>query len=135
MNLLGDKRVRYLISGISAFIVEFIVFWILLVASHHLIFANTVAFIIGVIAGFMFHKYWSFAGEHRLGGKTQLVATSLMGVCNLIFATLCIEWLVTQNGVNPYIAKCIVICAIIVWNYTLFTKLVFRLLQKKQQQV
>ncbi len=123
---LQHNQLRYLLSGITAFIIEFLCFTLILAVFHHLLLANSISFIIGVVAGLIFHKLWTFAGAHQYRTVWQTVAVFVVALFNLIVTNVIIDWLVNDLAVQPYIAKVIVIALIVVWNYLLFNYVIFK---------
>ena len=121
-----SSKVRYLMSGGAAFVIEYLIFITAFYLTNHLVFANTISFIIGVVAGFTFHKFWSFAGNHKLNTKVQIGSTFTLGVVNLIMTNIMILILVEQLGMLVYISKIVVLILIVVWNYFIFNSLIFK---------
>ncbi len=58
----AKKIIRYIISGVSAFICQLLVLFVLhgLFGVHYLI-ASVIGFFAGLIVSFIMHKYWTFA--------------------------------------------------------------------------
>lgn len=125
-KILKYNQFRYLLSGILAFIIEFLCFTLLLALSNNLLFSNTVSFIIGVLAGLIFHKLWTFAGNHQYRTVWQTAAVFAVALINLIITNVIIGWLVNNLSVQPYIAKVVVIALIVAWNYLLFNYIIFK---------
>lgn len=126
MKLFSYKKVRYLISGTSAFVIEYACFALLISLTSNLLLSNTISFIVGVGVGFVFHKFWSFSGNHQLHARSQILATFSMGLFNLFFTNTIISILVTALDISPYISKIITLIIIVIWNYVIFNYVVFR---------
>jgi len=125
-SITDSSKVRYLMSGGAAFVIEYLIFVTLFYLTNHLVLANTISFIIGVVAGFTFHKFWSFAGNHQLNTKVQIGSTFTLGAINLIMTNVMIFILVEWLGMLAYISKVVVLILIVVWNYFIFNSLIFK---------
>lgn len=130
-KILKYSQSRYLLSGISAFIIEFGCFMLILALTDQLVLANTISFIIGTAAGLIFHKYWTFAGNHQYRTVWQTIAVFIVALFNLIITNIFISFLVNHLHLPPYMAKVSVIALIVTWNYLLFNNLIFKLKKVK----
>ena len=124
--LLASNKVRYVITGGSAFFVEYSCFALLLTTTHMLLVANSISFIIGALFGFLMHKFWSFSGDHKLKTRHQLGAFIAVAVFNFFIVNLLIAILVNYVHINAYIAKILVILLITLWNFIIFNRVIFR---------
>lgn len=124
--LLTSNKVRYVITGGSAFFVEYSCFALLLTATHMLLVANSISFIIGALFGFLMHKFWSFSGNHKLKTRHQLGAFITVAVFNFFVVNFLIAILVNHFRVNAYIAKVLVILLITLWNFIIFNRVIFK---------
>lgn len=120
------KQIRYVITGGTAFVIEYLCFAICLALTNHLLFSNSLSFIIGVAAGFLMHKYWSFAGQHYFKTRYQMLTFLGLSIFNFFFVNVMIQLLVSGLGVWPYAAKFVVIILITLWNFLIFSRLIFR---------
>jgi putative flippase GtrA len=126
IKLLENKKVRYVVSGGTAFVIEYVCFVAILYITNNLFIANSISFIVGVLAGFAFHKFWTFSGAHQHAARSQTIATVFLGILNLGLTNVFIGTLVNALNFPPLIAKVIVILMIVVWNYIIFNKIIFK---------
>ncbi|RYX79369.1 GtrA family protein [bacterium] len=132
-KIFRHKKIRYLTSGGIAFVIEYGIFIFLLSLNVHLFVANSISFIIGVLSGFLLHKYWSFAGLHAKSTGIQTITTILLGCINLLLTNILIALLVDYINFPAYLAKVLVILCIVIWNYLLFNKIIFRLTRTTEE--
>lgn len=125
-RLLKDSRIRYLIAGGSAALIEYAAFLLIDGLTSQLLFSNVVSFIIGLLVSFMLHKTWSFAGEHSYNGNKQLLAYAVLAIINSILSSIIIYLLVNSVGLPPWIAKVACMGMITIWNYLILNRLIFR---------
>ena len=129
-RLLAHNQVRYLLAGAGAFVIEYAIFIVLMSATQALYFANSVSFGIGILAGFILHKLWSFKGNHRLPVKHQAWIYLVIVIVNLSFTNIVIGLATDVMGMPPLIGKLVALMFIIVWNYLLYRHIIFRLAKK-----
>ncbi|HET7637987.1 MAG TPA: GtrA family protein, partial [Ktedonobacteraceae bacterium] len=91
-----------------------------------LVFSNSVSFILGIASGFVFHKLWSFAGEHQFKTRHQVVAYCLLAAFNFTMTNIMISVFVHQLHIRASIAKLMVMVITAGWSYLIFNKLIFR---------
>lgn len=124
----ADKSVyMYLAVGLTAFVVEFVLFSLLFNANFLLLVAQTLSFSTGLAISFLGNRNFTFkAGEYTHSQSSQLWRYISLALFNLVFSNLLIYALVEPLDVQPYIAKVVVMAAIVVWNYLIFSKVIFR---------
>jgi len=128
------KELRYLIAGVASECIEYASFLILFSSTHLLYFSNSASFIFGVISGFIFHKTWSFRGEHQFKTRQQFWGyISLAGV-NFILINILIGLYVNKFGMTPALAKFFAIGTTIVWTYAITNTVIFRQSSKKEPE-
>jgi putative flippase GtrA len=120
------KEVRYLISGSLSELIELLSFLILIHFTDLLYFSNSLSFAFGVICGFIFHKLWSFPGEHRFQTRSQLTGYVSLAIFNFFMINLIVGYLVNGRHIDPGIAKIVGIVTTVSWSYLLVTKVIFR---------
>lgn len=125
--ILRDKRIRYLMAGGGAFIIEYVIFVILMELTHALYLSNSISFGIGILAGFLLHKIWSFGGNHRLPVKHQAWIYVVISIVNLTFTNIVIGVVTDGMQLSPLVGKLAALVFIVTWNYLLFSHLIFRL--------
>ncbi len=125
--MIQHSSVRYVLAGFSAFVLEYVLFIGLFALTQQLYVSNSISFIVGVVAGFAFHKSWSFAGEHRMPIQRQVWLYIAIALINLVFTNVVIGLCVQQFHVPAIVGKFIALVFIVVWNYILFNGVIFRL--------
>jgi len=121
----AHKELRYVLSGGLSVVIEYISF-LLLILFTPLLVANSISFVIGIGSGFVFHKLWSFAGNHSLKTAHQVLAYCLVAAFNFLATNFIISFLVYSISLAPALAKIITMAVVAAWTYVLFNKLVFR---------
>lgn len=122
-----DKRlIRYLFSGGSAFLTEYLIFLVLFyVAKSNITTANILSFISGFGVSFLLNRSWVFKSSNQhYRIKTQIIYYVGLGIFNLVFSTISVN--IIHNYTPGYLAKMSVVVLIAVWNYTIYKKVLFR---------
>jgi putative flippase GtrA len=120
------KQLRYVVSGVLSEIAEYVTFAALLALTNHLLFSNSIGFIVGVASGFVLHKLWSFAGEQQFKTHQQLVSYSVLAGFNFIMSNVLLSALVDGLNIRALIAKLLTMFIIAVWSFVLFNFVIFR---------
>lgn len=127
------KRViRYLIVGTSAFIVEFFSFTIILGfinGPYNLLITQSVSFSLGLLVSFTGSRLFTFnesKNNYANNIKKQFLYYSLLAAANLLLSNLVIAILVQSFFIIPFISKLAVMFMIVLWNYFIFNKLIFK---------
>ena len=132
MNMLkkisSRQEVRYLISGGTAFLTEYITFLIIINISECLIINNiaqTISMILGAVVSFTLNKLWSFKNRKR--SLSQIIKYCIVFCFNLL-VTNTIIYLITNSNIstNLMIIKLGLVCMTTTWNFFLFKYFVYR---------
>ena len=121
------KRVsRFLIQGVTAAVVEYVLFVLinLVVGDQWVVVSHVISSIGGFIVSFTLNRMWVFKSTGN--PKKQLVKYLILAVINVIIGSLLIKGLVSLAAIDPLIAKFITMVMIAGWNYFIFQKLIFR---------
>lgn len=125
-KLLSKSAIKYLVTGGLAFIGEYGTFLVLFyLMEFNAVIANTVGFCIGLIASFSLNRLWTFnGGEHKHSWKKQALVYGILAVFNLLLTNFMINVLV---GVSTpgYVAKLILMVAVVLWNFIIFKRFIF----------
>jgi putative flippase GtrA len=89
------------------------------------IVGNVIGKLIGAVAGFLLHKYFSFAGPHRYSGVHQLGAYLLVLISNIGLGTVLIYFFVDIFGSPKIPARILVDVVIVVITFRIYRKRVF----------
>lgn len=119
------KLLKFLLSGGSAAIVEYITFLVLnvLLTTYWVILSQIVSFLFGFIVSFFLNKTWVFQASGNT--KSQLVKYVILAAINLILTSFVIWLLVNKLQIPGWIAKVIVMGMVAIWNYVLFSRIIF----------
>lgn len=124
-KLLRAKAARYLVSGGTAFSLEYVAFLFLFyIVSAPSVAANTVSFMIGFVVSFGLNKLWVFHGDQGKKTQHQIGLYFALALVNLAITNIAILWLI-EVGTPGYAAKIVLIGCVAVWNFILFSKLIF----------
>ncbi|MCX7841985.1 MAG: GtrA family protein [Clostridia bacterium] len=128
-ELLSKKTInqfkKYLFTGLSAAALEYGLFNLLIwsgLATY--LAAHTVSMLAGFFLSFFLNKYWSFGS---LGNTArQLTLTGALFIINLGISNLLMYLLVDKLGFISQLSKLGVMALIVLWNFILFKKIIYR---------
>lgn len=115
---------KYLITGISAAATEYILFALLrgcvgLSAAHFLSYGTAFAI------SFLMTKYYVFASaEGNIMKQLSLYAT--LAFINSVIGFFILHYLVEQAHTDEYLAKAVSMIAVVIWNFFICQKMIFR---------
>lgn len=124
--MLSDSRVRYVMVGGAGATIEYLVFTLVDSVGVDVLIANAISFCIGLILTFALHNIWSFSGEKTYDTSTQFASYVLLAGLNLLLSTILIGWMVHGAHIHPLIAKATCMMMIVLWNYLLLNKIIFK---------
>jgi putative flippase GtrA len=126
-GLLKDRRVRYLIAGGSAAVVEYLLFvgFIYILAMSPGL-AQGMCFLLGAIVSFLLQALWSFKriGRDRHNRRRQFIFYLTRALVNMAITSL-IVGIVVPIGVPAWIAKIFMMGFVVVWNYIVLSRVIF----------
>jgi putative flippase GtrA len=116
---------RYLVSGFTAFGLEYMIFYLL----YHtlglgLIPSNTFAMIAGFITSFLLNRFWSFQSSGS--AWRQLLLTGILFGVNLVLSNGLIYLLTDFMNMAPLVSKILVMGMIVAWNFILYKRVIYR---------
>jgi putative flippase GtrA len=116
---------RYVITGVSCFALEYILFYLLLdVLMVSALLSNIIALTTVFWVNFFLNRIWSFKSKANL--KKQLIQYLALYLFNLCATTGLIYVLSHILLINPKISKILVQCAVVSWNFVLYKKVIYR---------
>lgn len=117
------RILKYLITGGSAALVEFGLFILLVHTGLPLVLSNVISFSAGFITSFLMNRQWVF----KANGRTvrQLSLYGILAAANVVLSSSIIYILTSHASVIPSIAKVMTMGLIVLWNYILFSKVIF----------
>lgn len=117
--------IRYLISGLLSAGAEFVLLILLTeYAGLWYIASNSIAFASGFWISFLLNRYWSFSSKKHFG--RQLVQYSLLFIINLGLSTGFMYLLTTVAGLDYILSKVFVMGLIVLWNFIIYKKIIYR---------
>ena len=124
---------KYLISGFTAFFVDFMTFRTMYVVLNiDLKLSTASGIILGFITSFLLQKFWSFKGSQAKKAHHQVLIYIFLTAVNTLFTELVIKEL-ENTGIkhSPEIGKLIATGFIVIWNFAAFKLIVFRGLEQQ----
>jgi putative flippase GtrA len=116
---------RYLVSGISAFAVEYLTFQLFLnIFDIQKFISNSIAMFIGFWFSFLLNRFWSFESKENF--IKQLSLYSVLFLINLIISNSLMFVFTDRLGISPSISKIIIMGMIVAWNFVLYKKVIYK---------
>lgn len=125
-RLLGDKKVKYLLTGAGSFVFEYSSFILLMWAFHLLVFANVVSFIVGLLVSFSIQHAWTFKTDYKHAKHHQFAGYMALALINIVLTSQVIYGLVNFFDIVPAIAKIVSMVLMVTWNFAILNKIIFR---------
>lgn len=125
-ELLEKPSYRYLIIGVSVYLLEIVVIFIAQAAGAGPVLAVGLSFWIGLIVSFILQKVVTF-GDKRLHHKVllpQVIAFSLLVIFNFGFTVLITNLL--SPPVPAVITRTIALATTTIWNFYLYRTRIFK---------
>lgn len=116
------SAIKYLVVGGSTALLE-LMFFSLFSFVLPLAVSNVFAVVISTICNFLLNKFWSF--NQRNWSNRSLVLYILLFLFNTSFSSIFITVL-AGLGVIPVFAKIISMACIVIWNYFLYQRVIFK---------
>lgn len=127
------QKIRFAIVGGANTVLDFAILFILTFSGMNQIVANYFSTGISLIFSFFANK--SFTFKHKSGNaKKQFIAFLVITLIGLWVVQPLIIWISTSSlapyihneAINLFIAKLIATVASLIWNYLLYSRLVFK---------
>ena len=119
------EKLRYLVSGGGTFVVEYGSFLAFSYGLQLNIYAAlTLSFLLAVVVGFAVNHLWTFP-RHDQAVSRRLSAYAALALVNLGFNYLAVPGL-AQLGVPHAVGKILAQCCVVIWNYLILSRLIFR---------
>lgn len=125
------KLRNYLLVGGAAFAIEYGTFLIMEVYSTAPLFVmQSTSFLLGLLVSFIGGRYITFRARvnesHVRSARIQAFGVLSLGLFNLFATNLLIHVLVHSLGITALLAKVVVMAFVVVWNYAIFNRLIFK---------
>jgi putative flippase GtrA len=119
------EQFRYIVSGLSAFLVDYIIFlFVFLVIGLGPVISGVLSFVCGAITGFLLQRHWTFKIRSRSMIRKQLGLYIALALFNLIFTAGALA--VSKKYIPSEIAKLAIIVLIATWNYLIYRNAIFK---------
>lgn len=119
------RWISFLVTGGAAACIEYSIFTIIVcIYSDITVLAQAVSFLCGAIVSFLLNKYWVFKSSGRI--HRQAFGYFILVIVNLALGSILIAWLTKGLGIHSLIAKTIVMASVVIWNYFIYQKIIFR---------
>lgn len=125
-GLLKNKQfVRYLITGGSAFLLEYL-FYLLMVNVFKIRYdiSSVIVFTTMFVLTFLATKLWTFESKDRT--VQQFLMHGALFLFNLIFASYYLVRLFVDLGVSVYMAPVLKMAVVVIWNFLIFKFIIYR---------
>jgi putative flippase GtrA len=124
--------IKYGLVGISAFSGEFLSFLALMytlpLSDAKLIIAQCLSFCVGLAISFIGNRQYTFLSQEgydrRMHG--QLIIFGVLSLVNLFLTNVGLWLLINNFDIRLEIAKLMIMCVIVLWNYILMKIVIFR---------
>lgn len=128
---------RYIAIGISAFLIEYGSFLLLIALFSSdqlsLVVAQSLSFGAGFITSFLGNRRITFHGKafvYVYSQKKQVFRYFVLATANLILTNILIYLFVNNVHIAPLYAKVVVMMCVVSWNYIIFQKYIFKRINK-----
>ncbi len=124
-KILKISFVKYLVVGGSSFVLDYAIFYSLYsFAGFRASYANAVSVFLAFIYNFSLNRLWSFESKEPI--MKQLVLYLGLMFFNMAFSSGFIYFTAKYIFLDPKIAKIIAMCIIVIWNFFLYKKVIFK---------
>ncbi len=121
------RELRYLAAGTASEAIEYISFLALITAFPHFLYVwNSVSFLLGVLSGFILHKFWTFRGEQQFKTHHQFVGYVTLAGINFVAINVFLGIYVQTFKLTAALAKLLAIATTVVWTYLISNYIIFR---------
>lgn len=134
------EKIRFAIVGGANTALDFIILFALTFAGIDKIAANYISTSVALIFSFFANK--SFTFKHKTGNaKKQFILFIVITIAGLWILQPLIIWIstnalapyITNQALNLFIAKLIATVASLIWNYILYSRIVFKKLPETKE--
>lgn len=132
------EKIRFIIVGGANTAIDFLILFLLTNVGVNKIVANYISTTVALIFSFFANKSFTFKNK-TANAKKQFVLFLVVTLAGLwilqpIIISICTNFLapyITNSNINLFVAKLIATIASLIWNYLLYSRLVF----KKEEEV
>ena len=126
---ISDKFIRYVVTGFTAFIVDYSTFLSLYYLAHAPLQVGVpTGIVLATIINFVMNKLWTFKATKQTSSHHIVIQLCLYGmlvVINSIFSYYFIHYL-SDMHISPSVGKIVAIAFCAIWNYFFYKLAIFR---------
>lgn len=116
--------IRYIITGISAALLEYLVFNILYYYMKTLYIPNSAGMASGLVLSFILNRVWSFRSKSNT--VRQLVMYLALFCINMLISNYAIYLLADVIGITPALSKAMIMSLVVIWNFIIYRKIIYK---------
>jgi len=125
-RLHSERFFHYIVSGGISFSLEFIIFFLFFYDVHLAAgIASGIGFSTGLVSSFLLNRLWVFPAKADRWSSRQISIFLMLGLFNLTFTSLFVQYLVSLQ-LPGYFAKFCAMVLVVIWNFILFKKIIFK---------
>lgn len=123
--LRNHSFVRYLVIGITTFLLDFAIYKLLILGfDFNEIPANLTSVLLSLIYNFTMSNFWTFkAGSGNK--RKKLVKYSMLASFNYVFNNTLFAYLVSNTEFDDLLLKVFVTGLVVLWNFVLYRSWIF----------
>ena len=127
-KLIKNRQFRvYVCVGSSAFVIEYVIFTILNHLDVYVAVSQSTSFLAGFVISFLGSRLLTFkSASFALSQSSQLWRYMMLAAVNLLLSNIVIYVLIQGLHIYPSVSKILVMAMIILWNYAIFSRIIFR---------
>lgn len=125
-NVLSKQIGKYLISGFTAFGIEYSLYLLLIsLLDVYYVLASVIVYSIVFWFSFLINRIWTFKSKGPI--HHQLFKYSLLFTFNLIFSNIVLMYLLTDFlGISLYLSPFIKMGFVVCWNFLFYKFVIFK---------
>ena len=106
--MFSSRLIKFLVTGAFATIINYSFFYICLLLGIYYMFSSTIGFLIGLFAGYLINKKWTF-GISKNNTNCYIVRYCTVYLISLLLSLVLLKFLVIQFSFIPEIANILTI--------------------------
>lgn len=118
------KFIKYAIAGSATFIFEYSSFIILYSIGFKENISHSLSFVLAIMINFYLLKFFVFQ-DSKKEVLLQISGYLILILINFILSNIIISLLSNYN-INAYLSKILTMIIIIIWNFTIMNRLIFK---------
>jgi putative flippase GtrA len=122
--MIARQVLKYILAGSFTFLCEYASFIIFYQFIDNENIAHSLSYIVAMFVNFSLLRYWVF-NKASTKFAQQAIGYLILVLINF-FLSNGIMYALGVVDVNAYIAKAVTMCMIIIWNYAIMNRLIFK---------